>query len=168
MKQRQPAGGACINLPNVAWLLLLLLLPPIARAQEARDSTAAARSIRAALADWVEAANRQDWRAAARVWAPDLIGWYPGQPDDTYAKEMENAANPKPGRPKTRYEVNVVEVMVSGPMAVVRDIWRFTTAPGTPDSSLAVVRGFEVWRRQAGGHWKISRWISAPEPTTAR
>jgi ketosteroid isomerase-like protein len=114
----------------------------------------------------VEAANRQDWRAAAQVWAPDLVGWYPGQPDDTYAKEMEQAAHPKPGRPKTRYAVKVEEVIVSGPLAVVRDIWRFTTAPGTKDSSIAVVRGFEVWQQQADGHWKISRWISAPEPAT--
>jgi ketosteroid isomerase-like protein len=147
-------------------LLTFLLLPPIGQAQEAADSAGAVRSIRAALDGWVDAANRQDWQTAARVWAPDLVGWYPGQPDDTYAKEMERAANPKSGRPKTRYEVKVEEVMVSGPLAVVRDIWRFTTAPGTPDSLIAVVRGFEVWRRQADGHWKISRWISAPEPAT--
>jgi ketosteroid isomerase-like protein len=147
-------------------LLFLFLLPRIGQAQAATESARAVRNIRAALDGWVEAANRQDWRAAAQVWAPDLVEWYPGQPDDTYAKEMEQAAHPKPGRPKTRYEVNVVEVMVSGPLAVVRDIWRFMTAPGTPDSSVSVVRGFEVWRRLADGHWKISRWISAPEPAT--
>jgi ketosteroid isomerase-like protein len=103
---------------------LLLLKPGGIYAQERQDSAAAVRSIRAALAGWVEAANRGDWKAAAQVWAPDLVGWYPGQPDDTYAKEIEDAAHPRPGRPRTGYEVNVVEVRVSGDMAVVRDIWR--------------------------------------------
>jgi ketosteroid isomerase-like protein len=147
-----------------ATLFLLLTSAATAQAQQAQDSAAAVRIIRAALADWVEAANREDWRAAARVWAPDLVGWYPGQPDDTYAKEMERAAHPRPGRPHTRYEVEVVEVIVSGPMAVVRDIWRFTTSPGKPDSSVSVVRSYEVWKQQPDRQWRIARWISAPEP----
>lgn len=144
----------------------LLLAGATARghAQVPSDSAKAVGIIRATLAQWVEAANRQDWRAAAAIWAPDLIGWYPGQPDDTYAKELEQAARPRPGRRPTRYEVTINEVIVSGPLAVVRDTWRFTTNAGTPDSTVAVVRSFEVWRRQSGDHWKITRWISAPEP----
>jgi ketosteroid isomerase-like protein len=136
-------------------------------AQAPNDSATAVHIIRAALGQWVEAANRQDWRAAAAIWAPDLIGWYPGQPDDTYAKELEQAAHPRPGCPPTRYEVTVNEVIVSGSLAVVRDTWRFTTGAGTPDSTVDVVRSFEVWRRQRGGHWKIARWISSPEPKAA-
>ena len=149
-------------------LLVAILSSGTSRAQETPDSSAAALSIRSALAAWVDAANRQDWRAAAQVWAPDLVGWYPGQPDDTYAKEMERAATLRPRTAPTRYEVEVVEVIVSGLMAVVRDIWRFTTRPGTRDSSVAVVRGFEVWRLQPDGQWKIARWISAPEPVSRR
>jgi len=61
-------------------------------------------------------------------------------------------------------EVQVVEVMVSGKLAVVRDIWRFTTAAGKPDATTSVVRGFEVWTEQPDSSWRISRWISAPEP----
>src|SRR4051794_32535296 len=115
----------------MAKLVLVAFLLGIAGrlpAQEAEDSAAAVHAIRSALAAWVSAANRQDWKAASQIWTPDLIGWYPGQPDDTYAKEMASAAHPRPDRPRTRYDVNVVEVMVSGGMAVVRDIWRFTTS----------------------------------------
>jgi ketosteroid isomerase-like protein len=132
--------------------------------QQTDDSSTAVRAIRVALAAWMAAANRQDWRAAAEIWAPDLIGWYPGQPDDTYAKEMALAIHPRPGRKPTRYEVTVNEVIVSGSWAVVRDTWRFTTGSGSADSSVAVVRSFEVWRRQPDRAWKIARWISAPEP----
>jgi ketosteroid isomerase-like protein len=78
---------------------------------------AAVRAIHAALTDWVAAATRGDWKSASKVWAPDLVGWYPGQP-------------------------------VSGKLAAVRDIWRFTTAAGKPDATTSVVRGFEVWTRQ--------------------
>ena len=149
---------------TIALSNLLSVLAVTATAQQSPDSAQAVRSIRAALANWVQSANKEDWKAASRVWAPDLIGWYPGQADDTYAKEMASAAHPRPGRARTRYEVNVVEVMVSGGLAVVRDIWRFTTKPGTPDSSISMVRSYEVWKRQENGQWKIARWISAPEP----
>jgi ketosteroid isomerase-like protein len=141
-----------------------LTLSPSGNAQTRADSAAAVRAIHAALTDWVAAANRGDWKSASKVWAPDLIGWYPGQPDDTYARELDRVANPKLGSPKTHYEVQVVEVMVSGKLAVVRDIWRFTTAAGKPDAATSVVRGFEVWTEQPDSSWKISRWISAPEP----
>ena len=148
--------------------LLLSFLAPAASAsgsaQTRVDSMAAVREIHAALTDWVAAANRGDWKSASKVWAPDLVGWYPGQPDDTYAREMDRVANPKLGSPKTHYEVEVVEVMVSGRLAVVRDIWRFTTAAGKPDATTSVVRGFEVWTQQPDSSWRISRWITAPEP----
>jgi len=137
-----------------------------AQAQAPTDSASAAGAIRAALSEWVAAANRQDWRAAAEIWAPDLIGWYPGQPDDTYAKELAQAAHPRPRPKPTHYEVTINEVLVSGALAVVRDTWRFTTESGSADSTVSVVRSFEVWRRQPDRSWKIARWISAPEPAT--
>jgi ketosteroid isomerase-like protein len=155
--------SALTRLELILGTVLVIGAGPL-HAQLPGDSSAAVRDIRAALARWIEAANRQDWRAAAEIWAPDLVGWYPGQPDDTYAKEQASAARPRPGRKPTRYEVTVNEVMVSGSLAVVRDTWRFTTNSGSPDSSVAVVRSFEVWRRQPEGAWKIARWISAPEP----
>ena len=150
--------------PALLLSIASLTLSPSGNAQTQADSAAAVRAIHAALTDWVAAANRGDWKSASKVWAPDLVGWYPGQPDDTYAREMDRVANPKLGSPKTHYEVQVVEVMVSGKLAVVRDIWRFTTAAGKPDATTSVVRGFEVWTEQPDSSWRISRWISAPEP----
>jgi ketosteroid isomerase-like protein len=143
--------------------MVLVLGLRTAQAQVPNDSAAAVRIIRGALSQWVAAANRQDWQAAVKIWAPDLIGWYPGQPDDTYAKEVERAARLRPGPNPTHYEVTVNEVIASGALAVVRDTWRFTR-----DSITTVVRGFEVWRRQPDHAWKIGRWISAPEPAIAR
>lgn len=53
---------------------------------------------------------------------------------------------------------------MEGSLAVVRDTWVFTMKTDSGDSKVTTVRGFEVWRRQPDNAWKISRWISAPEP----
>jgi steroid delta-isomerase len=119
--------------------------------------------IRAALADWVEAANAGDRHRSNQIWARDLVGYYPGQPDDTYEKEIAAEKQTTGGRPQTRTSLSIIEVIVSGDLAVVHDIWRFayaTPSPAAPDS----IRGFEVWRKQQDGSWKISRWLTAPFP----
>ena len=146
-----------------AGAFLLVLAPPIASPirENAGDGNAE-KEIRASLARWVEAANRGDWKEAVKIWAPDLIGWYPGTPDDTYAREIERAA--RGGAPRTRYELEVKEVMVSGQLAVVRDVWTFTTKQESGRVLTEKVKSFEVWRRQPDGAWRICRWISAPEP----
>jgi len=59
--------------------------------------------------------------------------------------------------------LRVVEVIVSGDLAVVHDVWTFTHLNVTPVARDSI-RGFEVWRKQADGKWRISRWLSAPFP----
>ena len=125
-------------------------------APKADDSAAAEASIRSALQQWVEAANRGDFNAALKVWAPDLIGWYPGIPDTSYAQQAAYAAHPPAQAPAT-YKLSVDEVMVSGPMAVVRTTWIVTV-----NGQSTTIRSFEVWRKQADGSWKIARYLSAP------
>jgi ketosteroid isomerase-like protein len=143
-------------------LVAAFVLPVAVQGAPTPEEAKAEREIRSALASWVEAANRGNWKEALKVWAPDLIGWYPGMPDDTYPREVERAA--RAGAPRTKYQVDVQEVMVSGPMAVVRDVWTFSTKGASGQLTIEKVKSFEVWKRQPDGHWKISRWISAPEP----
>jgi ketosteroid isomerase-like protein len=130
------------------------------------ESKTAEQEIRAALADWVIATAAGDRQRANAVWAKDLIGWYPGQPDDTYAREMAAAAMQRPpGPPPVIPSVEIVEVIVSGNMAVVRDIWRMKRSTGSDTAAVQIIKSFEVWRRESDGKWRIARWISAPEPT---
>jgi steroid delta-isomerase len=152
----------CVILLGAAILFGASLSAAAASPEEVKAET----EIRSALARWVEAANRQDWKAALDVWAPDLIGWYPGIPEITYEREVENSKRPASG-PMTNYQVTVNEVIVSGGLAVVRDTWTFTTKRASGDVTERV-RSYEVWRRQADGVWKISRWISAPEPAATK
>jgi ketosteroid isomerase-like protein len=124
----------------------------------ARDAASDESRIRARLARWVEQFNSGDYVGAAGVWAPDLIGVIPGEPDDSYPREIEGARRAKPG--PVRFALTVDEVLVDGDLAVVRDTW-VQTGNGRDQK----FRSFEVWRRQPDGEWKIARWIdAAPEP----
>jgi ketosteroid isomerase-like protein len=148
---------------RTTWLIAgLLLLPASGLSGATGEERNAESAIRKALASWVEAANRGDWKTALNVWAPDLIGWYPGAPDDTYAREAENAARSRP--PRTRFELDIEEVIVSGTLAVVRDVWKLTSRRDAGEPTVETIRSFEVWRKQPDGAWRIARWISAPEP----
>jgi ketosteroid isomerase-like protein len=122
--------------------------------------------IRQRLNLWVTQTRAGDRMAAAEIWAPDLIGWYPGQPDDTYAREMEQARRVRPpGAPRSLPDVTVEEVLVSGDLATVRDIWRITSIAGA-DTTYQIIKGIEIWRPQPDSVWRISRWVSAPEDPT--
>jgi ketosteroid isomerase-like protein len=135
----------------------------------ARGGTPAAESasrvettIRGKLAEWEKAYNAGDRQKTFEIWAPDLVGWYPGIPDVTYAQEKAGLDRPAPAGPRSTLHVQVVEVLVSADLAVVRDIWTETPPPG--GSGLATtIPSFEVWRLQPDGDWKIARWISAPQ-----
>jgi ketosteroid isomerase-like protein len=130
-------------------------------ANPAADNAAAEKQIRAALAGWVEAANRGDYKAAAEVWAPDLIGWAPEGPDDTYEREAAYAKLPVK-QPDTTYALTINEVIVDGSLAVVRDTWTQATKQNAGTDKVSTFRSYEVWRRQPDASWKISRWIDGP------
>jgi ketosteroid isomerase-like protein len=151
-------------------LLLVSCAPAQPKGHPGREPSAITDEahIRAALADWVDATRNGDYLKASQIWAPDLIGWYPGQPDDTYEREQESARRVRPpDAPRSIPSLTIVEVMVSGDLAVVRDIWRITRIAGA-DTTHSSLRSFEVWRRQPDGAWRIVRWISAPEPVASK
>lgn len=146
---------------KLAALIGAALLFPVtcAHANSATGNAAAERQIREALAHWVEAANHGDYKTALAVWAPDLIGWAPVGPDDTYERETKFASmQPQP----MTFELKIDEVIVDGSMAVVRDIWTQTNRDSSGTEKVQTYRSFEVWRHQTDGAWKISRWIDGP------
>jgi steroid delta-isomerase len=144
------------RIPVALLAILGMALATIAHAGPAEDEA----QIRASLARWVTSFNSGDLKAAAEVWAPDLIGWAPEGQDDTYAGEKEFAARASGKPPGASYALEINEVMVSGDLAVVRDTW--TETPRADPSKARTFRSFEVWRRQTGGSWKIARWIDGP------
>ena len=142
-------------------LVVLVLTAGVASAGASAGNTAADKAIRSALAGWVEAANRGDYKATMSVWAPDLIGWAPEGPDDSYERELRYTSMP-PQPVSTTYALTIDEIIVDGSLTVVRDTWTQTTKPQTGPDKVSTFRSFEVWRRQEDGSWKISRWLDGP------
>ena len=141
--------------------LVLLAAATLLRADDPPKNVEA--TIRARLAAWETAYNAGDRKTTFAIWAPDLVGWYPGVPDITFEQEKLALERPAPAGPRSRLHVQIVEVLVSGDLAVVRDIWTETPPEGSAASPTRIP-SFEVWRRQPDGDWKIARWISAPQP----
>ncbi len=149
-----------MNLPQFLCVALLSATPK-AFGDANESNTLAERQIRSALAGWLSAANRGDYKTALKVWAPDLIGWASDGADDTYQREAESAERPMQA-PKTTYELTINEVIIEGSLAVVRDTWIETTRGDTETEKVSQFRSYEVWRRQPDMSWKISRWIDGP------
>ena len=137
-------------------LLAVSLVSGLARGGPVEDE----KAIRSNLAGWVAAFNVGDLKTAAQVWAPDLVGWAPEGDDDTWPREKEFAERASGKLPAATYGLRIDEVIVSGDLAVVRDIW--TETPRGESAKARTFRSFEVWRRQPDGAWKIARWIDGP------
>ena len=153
------------RLGPAAFAIASLLLVSSSRADTPLSETSSQveATIRGKLAEWEKAYNAGDRKKTFEIWAPDLVGWYPGIPDVTYAQEKASLDRPAPSGPRSTLHVQVVEVLVSADLAVVRDVWTETPPPGGSGPA-TTIPSFEVWRRQPDGDWKIARWISAPRP----
>jgi len=145
---------------------LLLAIACVVHAVPAAPNAVAEQQIRSALAGWVEAANRGDYKTAAAIWAPDLIGWAPEGPDDTFEREAAGAKLPVEP-PSTTYALTINEVIVDGSLAVVRDTWTQTTRQSTGDK-VSTFRSFEVWRRQPDRSWKNQPLDRRPDAAGCR
>ncbi len=141
---------------------------PTALGCAASDSSAAVATVRERLAEWVRQTNAGDREGAGEVWAPRMVGWFPGaslfSDSAAYAAAgMARSAQPSPARAK--FDVVVDDIVASGSVVVVHDVWTETRELGVPAQAVQrVIRGSELWRCQPDGRWRIVRYVSAPEP----
>ena len=118
------------------------------------------KEIRRLLKEWTANYNKGDLKKSFEIWAPDLIGWYPGLKTDLTFKESTEI--PTSEYPKATFELEINEVIIEGNMAVVRDTWQESIQYAKEeDIKLITLRSFEVWKRQTDGKWKIIRWIDS-------
>ncbi len=155
---------------NMVRLIVLCVLPGLIpwasyAADSVTDSSEYARKeVRAALDKWTRDFNDKNTDEVCGLFAPDLIANYGDYPEKSYdsicAQLKSSLANPKM---TFRYSLEIKEIIVSGDLAVVRLIWTLTV---TDADNKAVEttkdRGIDVFRRQADGSWKISRYIAYP------
>jgi ketosteroid isomerase-like protein len=157
---RLSAALVCLPLLGASpWPSALLWVP------DPPEADAAAQiAIGRALGDWIEATNRGDEKRAAEVWAPGVRGWFPKLPEVQLAEayRVAGVARREDAKPWSTWTLSIDEILVSGDLAVVRDLRGETLHfPGSHKLVQRDIRSFEVWRLQPDGKWRITRWISA-------
>ena len=151
----------------VTVLMVLSAASASAQAREgcAADDSAAARAVRARLAEWVRQANANDRDGMREVWAPGLVGWFPRASlfsDSAAAAAARLPANEKSRVPQTTFGLEIADVVASGSVVVVHDVWT-ETRDFDSRKVRRIIRGSELWRCQPDGKWRIARYVSAPE-----
>jgi ketosteroid isomerase-like protein len=136
----------------------------------AGDSAAAVATVRERLAEWVRQTNAGDRDGAGEVWAPRMVGWFPRASlfSDSAAYAAAGVApSAQPPRARTTFDVVVDDIVASGSVVIVHDVWTETRDVAAPARAVQrVIRGSELWRCQPDGRWRIVRYVSAPEPWT--
>ncbi|MFL5638410.1 MAG: YybH family protein [Gemmatimonadaceae bacterium] len=132
------------------------------------ECTADERAIRAALTRYAEIFN-SGRRVEALLFIADStqIGWtsrgdsIPFRINLPRAIERARTSDVNPAGPRRSLGVQVEEIIHSGDLALVRDVW--TTTLAWPESTrIQRSRSFELFRRQFDGKWKIVRWVDIP------
>jgi uncharacterized protein (TIGR02246 family) len=157
-----------VGLIGAAVLAMLLLAAYVPAADD--DSAAVQNQIRIALEKWKLDFNAGDAAQVCTLFAPDLISNFRGEPEDTYNSLCANMQAALTDPAKTyHYDLEIKEILVSGDLAVVRLVWTLHVHPKDNDASGTTTRepGMDIFRRQADGSWKISRYMAyeAPGPT---
>jgi hypothetical protein len=131
------------------------------------DAPAAAAAVRARLDEWVRQSNSGDAAGIREIWAPGVVGWFPGAgvfSDSTAWVVAGVASGPQSRRPRTTYTLTVDDIAPGGSVVAVHDVWTERKLFGTDRTVERTIRGSELWRCQADGRWRIARYVSAPEP----
>jgi uncharacterized protein (TIGR02246 family) len=132
----------------------------------AAADTEAEKAIRDALSKWTSDFNGRDATRICDLFAPDLRYDFRGTPERDYAAMCSALHGGLGDRSKTlTYSFDIKEIIVSGDMAIVRLVW---TSRVSREGSSEVIEtrepGLDVFRRQADGKWRISRYMAYEAP----
>jgi steroid delta-isomerase len=142
---------------------LLCLRPGAASAQSASSAQA---EIRAALMQWMADFNAGKSDRVCGLFAPDLVAQYRGQPERDYNALCDLLKRSLSDRTKKfSYALDIKEIIVTGDLAVVRLNWTLTIRrTDAPEETTQEEPGMDLFRRQADGSWRISRYLGYDAP----
>lgn len=151
---------------TVVFILSVFSLPTLSYAGDnaAVLTEADEREIRSALESWTRDFNDKKKEEVCGLFAPDLIANYGNYPELNYESICTQLKSSLTMEDKTfRYTLDIKEIIVSGDLAVVRLIWTLDVRD-TGGNLIETVkdRGMDIFRRQADGKWRISRYIAYP------
>jgi uncharacterized protein (TIGR02246 family) len=143
-------------------LLLAVLCLALGSPATAQGDSPAQAAIRSALTQWMAAFNAGDAEKSCALFAHDLIAQVRGQPERSYTDLCNLLTRSLNDRSKTySYTVDIKEILVAGDLAAVRLTWTLKVRQrDTGTETTSVEPGLDIFRRQADGSWKISRFMS--------
>ena len=142
-------------------LVSLALISPAV----AQSDTPAQAAIRAALTQWMADFNAGRAEKVCDLFARDLVAQYRGQPERGYDALCDLLKRSLADRDKSySYALAIREILVEGDLAVVRLTWTLKVRGKDAAETTSVEPGIDIFRRQADGSWKISRYIGYESP----
>ncbi len=165
VQRRFPRGSrrrvrqlAARSIISAAALITALELPSWAESTEAAQN-----EIRSALEKWQSAFNDRDERQVCDIFAPDLVANYQGAPERDYASLCQLLQTAVQDPEKTyHYSLNVDEILVYDETAVVRLVWTLEIETDGAPKETVEETAVDIFRHQADGSWKISRYLAYP------
>jgi uncharacterized protein (TIGR02246 family) len=143
---------------RVTALMALVAMPAWANSTEAAQN-----EIHSALEKWQSAFNDRDQRQVCDIFASDLVANYQGAPERDYASLCQLLQTAVQDPEKTyHYSLNVNEILVYGETAVVRLVWTLEIETDGAPKETVEETAVDIFRHQADGSWKISRYLAYP------
>jgi uncharacterized protein (TIGR02246 family) len=137
----------------------------LACAAAAQGDTPAQAAIRAALTQWMADFNAGRAEKVCDLFARDLVAQYRGQPERDWDALCDLLRRSLADRDKSySYALAIREILVEGDLAVVRLTWTLKVRGKDAAETTSVEPGIDIFRRQADGSWKISRYIGYESP----
>ena len=119
--------------------------------------------IRAALERWQLVFNDRDEQRVCDIFAPDVVANYDGEPERDYASLCQMLQEALQDRERTyRYSLQINEILIYGDSAVVRLVWTLEIDKPGDQKEIIEEPAVDIFRRQADGNWKISRYLAYP------
>jgi uncharacterized protein (TIGR02246 family) len=164
--RRQFPGGSRKRLRRLAAASIIAaaaLAAPLDPSSGTEPTEAAENEIRSAIENWRSAFNARDEEQVCDLFAPDVVANYQGEPERDYSSLCQLLRTALRDQDTAyRYSVRIDEIMVYGETAVVRLAWALEIAKtGNPKETIEEP-AVDIFRRQADGSWKISRYLAYP------
>jgi len=155
----KPARQIAFALVVAAVALAALFGPP----GWAETADSAENEIRAALEGWRTAFNSRDGVRVCDLFARDIVANYEGEPERDYASLCQMLQEALQDRERSyHYSLHINEILVYGSSAVVRLVWTLEIDKPGDRKEIVEEPAVDIFRRQADGSWKISRYLAFP------
>jgi ketosteroid isomerase-like protein len=163
--RRRFPGGARRRARQIATALIVASAALAGSHEPARtdNAEAAQNEIRAALERWRSAFNDRDEQQVCDLFARDVVANYEGEPERDYASLCQLLQNAVQDRERIfHYSYTISEILVYGESAVVRLVWKLEVDQPGAAKEIIEEPAIDIFRRQADGNWKISRYLAYP------